>query len=52
MEILRLAASCKGCLVVMGTFGKARIDRFFFGSTTERVVRSASCPVLVIPPSG
>lgn len=52
MEILRLAASCKGCLVVMGTFGKARIDRFFFGSTTERVVRSAPCPVMVIPPSG
>ncbi len=50
-EILRLAASCKSCLVVMGTFGKAPIDRFFFGSTAERVVRRATCPVMVVPPS-
>lgn len=50
-EILRLAGSCKSCLVVMGTFGKARVDRFFFGSTTERVVRRATCPVMVVPPS-
>lgn len=49
-EILRLAGSYKACLVVMGTFGKERIDRFFFGSTTERVVRGATCPVMVIPP--
>lgn len=50
IEILRLAGTYKACLVVMGTFGKERIDRFFFGSTTERVVRGATCPVIVIPP--
>ncbi len=37
-------------IVVMGTCGKGGIERFFFGSTTERVLREADCPVLVIPP--
>jgi nucleotide-binding universal stress UspA family protein len=37
-------------LVVMATFGRGRVDRFIFGSTTERVMRKARCPVLVIPP--
>lgn len=37
-------------LVVMGTHTKGGIDKFFFGSTTERVMRKVSCPVLVISP--
>ncbi len=39
-------------IVIMGTCGKGGIERFFFGSTTERVLREADCPVLVIPPPG
>lgn len=39
-------------IVVMGTCGKGGIERFFFGSTTERVLRDVGCPVLVIPPRG
>ncbi|WP_455240955.1 universal stress protein [Methanothermobacter tenebrarum] len=35
-------------LVVMGTSGKHGLDRFLLGSVTEKVVRSAKCPVLVI----
>lgn len=35
-------------LVVMGTSGKHGIDRFLLGSVAENVVRSATCPVLVI----
>ncbi|MBI5642243.1 MAG: universal stress protein [Deltaproteobacteria bacterium] len=50
-EILKVVKGSKIDLVVMGTFGKARVDRLLFGSTTERVVRRAECPVLVIPPS-
>lgn len=50
-EILRVIKGGKIDLVVMGTFGKTRIDRLLFGSTTERVMRRASCPVLVVPPS-
>lgn len=49
-EILKVIKGADIDMVVMGTFGKARIDRFFFGSTTERVMRKASCPVFVVPP--
>lgn len=49
-EILKVIRGSNIDLVVMGTFGKARIDRFFFGSTTERVMRKSSCPVFVVPP--
>ncbi|BDH79050.1 MAG TPA: universal stress protein [Methanothermobacter sp.] len=35
-------------LVVMGTSGKHSLDRFLLGSVTEKVVRSAKCPVLVV----
>ncbi|MBI5588396.1 MAG: universal stress protein [Deltaproteobacteria bacterium] len=50
-EILKVIKGGRIDLVVMGTYGKEGIDRFFFGSTTERVMRKASCPVLVIPPT-
>lgn len=49
-EILKVLKESEIDLAVMGTFGKARIDRFLFGSTTERVMRGAVCPVLVVPP--
>jgi nucleotide-binding universal stress UspA family protein len=32
----------------MATHGYSAISRFFIGSTTERVVRHASCPVLIV----
>jgi len=35
-------------LVVIGTSGKHGLDRFLLGSVTEKVVRSAKCPVLAI----
>jgi nucleotide-binding universal stress UspA family protein len=35
-------------LVVMGTAGKHGMDRFLLGSVAEKVVRTASCPVLVV----
>ncbi len=34
-------------LVVMGTHGRRGLDRLVLGSTTDRVMRRASCPVLV-----
>jgi nucleotide-binding universal stress UspA family protein len=37
-------------LVVMSIHGKGLVDRALLGSTAERVVRGASCPVLLIPP--
>lgn len=50
-EILKAIKGGHADLIVMGTNGKEGIDRFFFGSTTERVMRKAGCPVLVIPPA-
>jgi nucleotide-binding universal stress UspA family protein len=38
-------------LVVMGTHGHSGLNRLFLGSTTERTLRSASIPVLAVPPS-
>ena len=35
-------------LIVLGTHGRTGIDHLIFGSTAERVVRSAACPVLTI----
>lgn len=48
-EILKAAAGAD--VIVMGTFGKAHLDRVLFGSTTERVMRKSKCPVLVVPPA-
>ena len=42
-------ASPENCdLVVMGTHGRGGIDRLLLGSVTERVVRSATVPVLTV----
>ena len=38
-------------LIVVGSHGRRGIDRFFMGSVSERVVRTASVPVLVARPS-
>jgi nucleotide-binding universal stress UspA family protein len=37
-------------LLVMNIHGKGMLDRALVGSTAERIVRSAKCPVLLIPP--
>lgn len=35
-------------LIVMASHGLSGLQRFLFGSVTERVMRAASCPVLVV----
>lgn len=47
-EILRKAKEIDASLIVLGTHGRTGIDHIIFGSTAERVVRAASCPVLTI----
>lgn len=49
-EILNEADSEDVDLIIMGTHGRTGIDRIIFGSVAERVVKSASCPVLTIRP--
>jgi len=36
-------------LIVIATHGYSGVNRFLLGSTTERVVRHAPCPVLTVP---
>jgi nucleotide-binding universal stress UspA family protein len=47
-EIIRKAEESRASLIVLGTHGRTGIDHLIFGSTAERVVRSAACPVLTI----
>jgi nucleotide-binding universal stress UspA family protein len=49
-EILKKATDENVDLIVMGTHGRAGIDHFLFGSTAERVVRKALCPVMTVRP--
>jgi nucleotide-binding universal stress UspA family protein len=37
-------------LLIMNIHGKGMMDRALLGSTAERVVRAAPCPVMMIPP--
>jgi nucleotide-binding universal stress UspA family protein len=37
-------------LIVMGAHGRPALERFFLGSTAERMVRITDRPVLVVPP--
>lgn len=47
-EINRIAQEQDISLIVIGTHGRSGLDHLIFGSTAERVVRSAPCPVLTI----
>lgn len=47
-ELTKFAVDNGVELIVMGTLGKSGIDRILLGSTAEKVIRIAHCPVLVI----
>lgn len=47
-EILNIAAEDEADLIVLGVHGRPAIDLLFFGSTTNQVVRHATCPVLTV----
>lgn len=50
-EIVRKAQQIKADLIVIGGCGgTVDLDRLFFGSTAEKVVRMLPCPVLIVPP--
>jgi nucleotide-binding universal stress UspA family protein len=48
-EILRVAAERQADLIVLGVHGRNALDRLVFGSTTEQIVRRATCAVLAVP---
>ena len=47
-EILGVAAEDGADLIVMGVHGRNALDLMLFGSTTNQVVRRATCPVLSV----
>jgi universal stress protein A len=51
-QILHVASEEAADLIVMSTHGLTGARKLFFGSTTERVLRETSIPVLATPGSG
>jgi len=47
-EIVRLAETENVDLIVIAAHGHGAVGHLLFGSTTERVVRKAPCPVLTV----
>jgi nucleotide-binding universal stress UspA family protein len=48
LEIITTAREERIDLIVMATHGHSGIEHILFGSTAERVVRKAHCPVLTV----
>jgi nucleotide-binding universal stress UspA family protein len=53
-EIVEFAQTRGADLIVMGTHGYGPLRRLLLGSVTERVLRTAACPVMTVrpPPRG
>jgi nucleotide-binding universal stress UspA family protein len=49
-RIVEVSEDLEADLIVMPSRNLTRVERWFLGSTVERVVRLASCPVLTVPP--
>ena len=48
VEIVQLARADNADLIVMATHGRGAISHLLLGSTAEKVVRKAPCPVLTV----
>jgi nucleotide-binding universal stress UspA family protein len=48
-EILAQAASMGADLLVLGSHGRSGVRRWWLGSVAEKLMRSAVCPVMVVP---
>jgi universal stress protein A len=51
-EIIRNAREAAAGLIVIGTHGRTGMEHVIFGSTAEKVVRMAPCPVLSVRQGG
>jgi nucleotide-binding universal stress UspA family protein len=47
-QILAVAKEMRSDLIVLGVHGRKAFDMMIFGSTTNQVVRRATCPVLTL----
>jgi nucleotide-binding universal stress UspA family protein len=50
-EIVRYVEAQVTDLLVLGTHGYGAIGRALIGSVASKVVRAASCPMLLVPPA-
>lgn len=48
-EICAYASANAIELIIMASHGKNALEKFFIGSTVQKVIASAPCPVLVVP---
>lgn len=48
--VLKAAKRHKAGLIVMSTQGRTGLSHLLLGSVAERVLRTATCPVLTVPP--
>lgn len=48
-EILAQADALNADLIVVGSHGRSGFERLLLGSITEKVLRKATCPVMVVP---
>jgi len=48
IDIVRAANELGADLIVMVTHGRTGLEHLVMGSVTEKVIREASCPVLVL----
>ena len=51
IQIVNEAAKTEGSIILMATHGSGGLKRWVFGSVTDKTIRAAHRPVLVIPPS-
>ena len=49
-QIIGKASSEDVSVIVIGTHGRTGFEHLFMGSTAEKIVRMASCPVLTVRP--
>lgn len=49
-EIVNAAKELDCDLIILGTHGRTGMDRLLLGSTAEKVVRKAGCPIFVVRP--
>lgn len=52
LEITKYAAEQDIDVIVVGTHGRSGLTHMLLGSTAERIVRKAPCPVLTVHPKG
>ena len=52
VEIVKTAKEKDVDMIVIGTHGRTGIDHMLFGSTAEKVLRKAPCPVLTVRITG